>query len=112
MGEIDSSLSEDLTRFLTLGTAVESVAAFLTFLLADRKRAARLGDLRPLRRAAALRAGARPDSRGGKRLSEPPSAAANCSRALEDLRGCDHCGKVTDEALLACSRCKKAEYCS
>jgi hypothetical protein len=110
--EIDNSLSEDLARFLALGTAIDSVAAFLITLLADRSRAARLGDIRPLRRAAALRCGTQVEPHAGRQAPKPQTAAAVFRRALENLKGCDHCGMAPEEALLICTRCRKVEYCS
>eukprot|EP00930_Biecheleria_cincta_P035743 TRINITY_DN24568_c0_g1_i1.p1 TRINITY_DN24568_c0_g1~~TRINITY_DN24568_c0_g1_i1.p1 ORF type:complete len:530 (-),score=96.21 TRINITY_DN24568_c0_g1_i1:458-1918(-) len=90
---IDDSLAADLRRLLVLGS--EAVGVYLKALLSNRKYAAQLGDLRPLRQSL--------------RVTKLHSEVVT---ALESIQACDQCGKTSEIAVLSCGGCKKAVYCS
>lgn len=93
--ECDEVLGADLARLLFFNS--EAGAPLLAGLLRDRARAARLGDLRPLRRALEVRMAS--------------SRAAGATKVFEDIQGCDRCGRATEAALLVCGGCRRAAYC-
>jgi len=100
---VDEGLAADLERLLFFGS--DAAADLLAALLADRGRAAQLGDLRRLRRVVQ-------DCCKPKDGASGSAAAAAAKRALDATRSCDHCGKSSDKALLACTGCHKREFCS
>lgn len=94
--EANQALGADLARLLFFGS--EAAGVLLEHLLADRRAAAGLGDLRPLHRALAARLGS--------------SEVAGALQALENTKACGQCGSASERALLLCGGCRQAEYCS
>lgn len=90
--EVDENLAADIARALAFGST--AAGDFLVATLEDGARAASLGDLRPLRRTI---------RQNGQRA---------VARALEARHGCEHCGRASSAALLACTGCRAVEYCS
>lgn len=89
---VDESLSSDLARLITCNS--EQARYLLGTLIPDRARTVQLGDLRPLRRAVRH-----------KQINA-------LIKALEAIPGCEQCGKASEKSLLACTGCRKVEYCS
>eukprot|EP00929_Paragymnodinium_shiwhaense_P089938 TRINITY_DN50148_c0_g1_i1.p1 TRINITY_DN50148_c0_g1~~TRINITY_DN50148_c0_g1_i1.p1 ORF type:complete len:509 (-),score=84.31 TRINITY_DN50148_c0_g1_i1:459-1985(-) len=99
--EIDESLTADIVRLLVLSNRREELLKTLVQLFSERGVVARVGDVRPLRRAL--------DSKAPKNTPEGKARSA-----LENLTGCDACGRVpaTASTLMVCTGCRKVEYCS
>jgi len=98
----DNGLADVVAKLVRRGGNA-TLSAAISALLADRARAARLGDLRDLRQAVQEAATLSVGSRG------PICAVKD---ALGTLKGCDHCGSVPETALSLCAACKVAAYCS